>query len=77
VAVAGKPGGIAGVKTEWAIILLKDRPYILTIMENYGVGQEASEAIKNISKALYNYFLRLSRATSHGVYIAPTEEKQT
>lgn len=75
--VAGKPGGIAGVKTEWAVVLLKHRPYIVTIMENYGVEPEAADAMKDISKALYNYFLRLSRASPHGVYIAPTGEKQT
>jgi beta-lactamase class A len=75
--VAGKPGGIAGVKTEWAIVLLKNRPYIVTIMENYGVEPEAADAMKDISQALYNYFLRLSRASPHGVYIAPAGEKQT
>jgi len=74
--VAGKPGSIAGVKTEWAIILLKHRPYIITIMENYGVEPEAADAMKDISKALYNYFLRLSHASPHGVYIAPAGEKQ-
>jgi beta-lactamase class A len=77
VEVAGKPGSIAGVKTEWAIVLLKNRPYIVTIMENYGVEPEAADAMKDISRTLYNYFLRLSQATQHGVYIAPTGEKQT
>lgn len=75
--VAGKPGSIAGVKTEWAIVLLKHRPYILTLMENYGVEPEAADAIKDISQSLYNYFLRLSHASPHGVYLAPPGEKQT
>ena len=42
VEIAGKPGGIAGVKTEWAIVFLKDRPYIVTIMENLWIGRRAS-----------------------------------
>lgn len=77
IAVAGKPGGIAGVKTEWAIVLLKDRPYILTVMENYGSAAESADAIKDISRTLYDYFVRLSHASPHGVYIAPPGEKQT
>lgn len=77
VEVAGKPGGIAGVKTEWTIVLLKNRPYILTVMENYGSAAESADAIKDISRALYDYFARLSQASPHGVYIAPPGEKQT
>jgi beta-lactamase class A len=77
VEVAGKPGGIAGVKTEWAIVLLKNRPYILTVMENYGSAGESGDAIKDVSRTLYDYFVRLSHASPHGVYIAPPGEKQT
>ncbi|MDB6124072.1 MAG: Beta-lactamase [Pedosphaera sp.] len=69
--IASKPGGLAGVATEWAIVFLPNRPYILVIMENYGIAQEASQAMKDISKTLYDYYFRLSRATSHGIYIAP------
>jgi beta-lactamase class A len=75
--IAGKPGGIAGVKTEWAIVLLKDRPYIVAVMENYGLDAVPMDSLKEISQTLYRYFLRLSRATAHGVYVAPPGEKQT
>ncbi len=67
--VAFKPGGIGGVVTEWAIVLLKHRPYVVAVMENYCLGEEASGAIKEISKVLHQYFLRLSRATPHGAYL--------
>jgi beta-lactamase class A len=70
VLVASKPGGIAGVTTEWAIVFLPGRPYALAIMENYGMGREARDAMKEISKTLYDYFLRLSRSTPHGVYVS-------
>ncbi|HZV37077.1 MAG TPA: serine hydrolase [Verrucomicrobiae bacterium] len=69
--IASKPGGIAGVKTEWAIVQLKERPYVLTVMESYGLGQEAPDAFKEISKALYEYFSRLGHATNYGAYIPP------
>ena len=69
--VASKPGGLPGVKTEWAVVLLKDRPYVVAIMENYGINQDASEAITEISKVLHEYFQRLSVATPFGSYIVP------
>jgi beta-lactamase class A len=68
VPVAFKPGGIAGVKTEWCIVLLKDRPYVVTVMENYGLD-DAATAMKEISVTLYEYFFRLARATPHGTYV--------
>jgi beta-lactamase class A len=69
--IACKPGGIAGVTTEWAIVFLREKSYIIAAMENYGVGQEASGAIKEISRTLHDYFSRLERATPHGLYVAP------
>jgi beta-lactamase class A len=70
VPVASKPGGIAGVTTEWAIVFLQERPYVVAVMENFGMGREATDAMKEISKTLYDYFLRLGRATPHGAYVA-------
>ncbi len=69
VAVAFKPGGIPGVKTEWCIVYLKDRPYVVIVMENYGVEDDAAGAMKIISKTLHEYFSRLARATPHGTYV--------
>lgn len=69
--VAFKPGGIAGVVTEWAVVLLKDRPYVVTIMENYGIKPDAPGAIAEISKVLHEYFHRLSLTTPFGSYVVP------
>jgi beta-lactamase class A len=69
--VASKPGSIAGAATEWAVVFLKDRPYAVVVMENYGMEQDAATAMKDISRTLYDYFLRLSRATGHGTYAVP------
>ena len=69
--VAFKPGGIAGVSTEWAIVYLKERPYIVVVMENYELEGEAAAAMKEISRTLYDYFRRLGRATRYGTYVNP------
>ncbi len=69
VPVAFKPGDIAGVNTEWAIIYLPNLPYVLTVMENYGVGDEATAAMKECSRVLYEYFSRVSKATRYGTYV--------
>lgn len=72
VPVASKPGGIPGVSTEWAIIYLKERPYVLVLMENYGLENEASNAFQEISRIVYDYFWRLGRATRYGTYVDPS-----
>ncbi|MCG3119636.1 MAG: hypothetical protein ALAOOOJD_02105 [bacterium] len=69
--VAFKPGGIPGVSTEWAIVYLKERPYIIVVMENYALGDEATTAMKAISRTLYDYFWRLGNATRYGTYVEP------
>jgi beta-lactamase class A len=69
--VAFKPGGIAGVATEWAIVYLKERPYVVVVMENYAMGDEATTAMKEISRTLYDYFWRLGNATRYGTYVEP------
>ena len=71
VPVAFKPGDIPGVSTEWAIVYLKDRPYIVVVMENYELEHESTSAMKEISRTLYNYFWRLGRSTRHGTYADP------
>lgn len=69
VPVAFKPGGIAGVATEWAIVYLPKRPYVIVGMENYAVGNEASEMMQKASRIMYDYFSRLARASAHGTYV--------
>ena len=69
--VAFKPGGIPGVSTEWAIVYLKERPYVVVVMENYELENEATAAIKDISRTVYDYFWRLGRASRYGTYVDP------
>ncbi len=70
--VAFKQGEVPGVLVEWAFVNLKGRPYVVAIMENYGLETDASDAMKKISKILYDYFWRLSRSSPAGVYKDPS-----
>lgn len=69
--IASKPGGLPGVTTEWAVVLLKDRPYAVTIMENYAVKPDASGALSEIPRIIHGYFNRLRLATPSGWYVDP------
>ncbi len=73
--IAHKSGSISGVATEWAIVYLKERPYVLVVMENYGMEEDAPTAMKEISRTVYEYFSRLARATPHGTYVEKPKEK--
>jgi len=68
VAIATKPGGIAGVTTQWAIVYAEDRPYAVAVMENYGMG-DAPEIMQELSTVMYDYFWRMGKATSHGTLV--------
>jgi beta-lactamase class A len=74
VSVAFKPGGIAGVSTEWAIILLPERPFAVAFMENFQLGDEAGAAMRETARVLFGYFWRKAHATKFGTYV-PTPAK--
>ncbi len=65
--IAFKPGGIEGVATVWALVDLPDRPYVLTVMTNYGGAGD--EAIRETSAAAYDHFSRLARSTPYGTRV--------
>lgn len=67
VPVAFKPGGIEGVTTAWGLVGLSDRPYAIAVMTNY--GGPGGEAVQAASRAAWEYFRRLSRATGHGARV--------
>lgn len=66
-----KPGGIAGVTTEWAIVELKERPYAVAVMETYGMGTDARKTFQDISRTLFEYFWRMGNVTKYGTYVDP------
>ena len=71
VPVAFKPGGIAGVETEWAIVYAERRPFAVAVMRNYGSSQDSTDPMKDIGALLYDYFWRLGNSTGHGTYVSP------
>ena len=73
ISVAFKPGAVPGVVTEWAIVELKSRPYIVIVMGSHGVGDEFKTATREISKTAYEFFRRAATSTKYGAYIDPEE----
>lgn len=67
VPVAFKPGGITGVSTVWALVDVPDRPYVLSVMSNYGGNGGA--VVEAVSAAAYDYFSRLSGITEYGTRV--------
>ena len=65
--VAFKPGGITGVATVWALVGMPDRPYVLSVMSNYGGNGGA--VVEAVSDAAYQYFSRLSGVTDYGTRV--------
>ncbi len=67
VRIAFKPGDIEGVAAVWALVALPDRPYVLSVMTNY--GGNGREAIRRVSEAVYRHFSKLARSTPYGTRV--------
>jgi beta-lactamase class A len=67
VPIAFKPGGITGVATVWALVGLNGRPYVLTVMTNYGGNGNA--VVEAASAAAYGYFTKLVGVTPYGTRV--------
>lgn len=70
VPVAFKPGGITGVATTWAIVVLPGREYVLAVMTNYGGDGDA--LIEAVGRAAFAYFSKLAGVTPHGTRVSPS-----
>jgi beta-lactamase class A len=67
VAVASKPGGLDGVRTEVAFVDVKGRPYVMAVMTSFLADEaDGSRAITDVSREAYRYFNRLARAGREG-----------
>jgi beta-lactamase class A len=68
--VADKGGDLDGVRAVTALVLLRGRPYVATVMTAYlRRDADGEAAIRDISAALYETFDRLARASEHGRYV--------
>ncbi len=65
--IAFKPGGITGVATVWALVDVPDRPYILSVMSNY--GGDGGDVVEAASAAAFAYFSKLSGVTEYGTRV--------
>jgi len=65
--IAFKPGGITGVSTVWGLIDVPDRPYVLSVMSNYGGNGGA--VVEAASAVAFDYFSRLSGVTEYGTRV--------
>ena len=83
IVVAGKTGGMPGVRCETAIIYLTNRKYILTVMTSYGgngsspskqsTGEHnGSDLISEISLQTYKYFNVLDQSSKFGQGLTQT-----
>lgn len=70
VPVAHKPGGIAGVSCDSAIVYLQNRPYIISVMTTYNADPEGTaRTITEVSRKVFSYFERLARSNSFGARV--------
>lgn len=66
VPVAGKTGGLEGVRCEVARVKLSRRPYILAVMTAYGIDADNSAVITRLSGIVWDYLSTLDRFTDDG-----------
>lgn len=65
--VADKPGDLEGVRATAAAVELPERPYVVAIMTGYlRHDADGEAAIRDLSRALYETFDRLARASEYG-----------
>ena len=71
--VASKTGSIPGVRTEWALVFLEQRPYVVVVMESYSLEDEAGRDLREVSRVLYDYFRRRACSNRYGACVDPQQ----
>ena len=66
VSVANKPGWLEGVSSEWALVELRRRPYVLCCVVNYGLADDVEGFVAELSRDVYGYFAVLDQSTRFG-----------
>jgi beta-lactamase class A len=67
VEVACKPGELEGVRVDAAIVFVKNRPYVFSMMTSFLENDERGESmIEEASRLAYLYFSRLGAGTEYG-----------
>lgn len=67
VVCANKPGELAGVRNDVGVILVPNRPFVITVMTAYLKNEiDGGDAIARIAGAAYDYFDRVGRSSPYG-----------
>ncbi len=70
--IANKPGSLSGVRNDSGIVLLKNHPFVISVMTSYARdGVEAEDAISAIALQAYHYFQTVENASDLGRDLAP------
>ena len=63
VATADKPGELDGVRVDAGIVFARNRPYVFCVMTTFLKDEDEGErAIQEMSRAAYEYYIRLADA---------------
>jgi beta-lactamase class A len=60
VPIASKTGELPGILTEWAIVELPERPFVLVMMGKEGDTKRFSNAFQELTAAAFDHFSRLT-----------------
>ena len=64
VEVASKPGEVLGVRCETGIIFLPGRPFVLSVMSSFVVGED--NPVPAVTRLVYGHFERLANGNRYG-----------
>jgi beta-lactamase class A len=64
IGVAAKTGGLTGVRTETAYVMLEQRPYVVSIAAVYLADKE--EPLEELARIVHDHFTKLDRSNSYG-----------
>jgi beta-lactamase class A len=64
IGVAAKTGGLTGVRTETAYVMLEHRPYVVSMAAVYLGDKE--EPLEELARIVHEHFTKLDRSNSYG-----------
>jgi len=69
VEVASKPGGIPGVHCEAGVVMLKDRPFVLSVFSTF--LKDDANPVPQVAQIVFEYFRRLAQSNEYGHRVKP------
>jgi beta-lactamase class A len=67
IAIANKPGELAGVRNDMGVVFAPNRPFVIVVMTAYLEHEhDGNDAIARIARAAYEYFDRVGRSSEYG-----------